>query len=442
MICETRRILRAEHGHCGTDIVDWGSHLAEALLGLLSFCCARLMKVLLAEDSLTMRRLLASQLRGWNYEVTEAADGTEAWEAFESGDFTLVLTDWVMPGMDGVDLIRRIRADDRPEYVYVILLTARSENENLVEAMEAGADDFLGKPCNPKELRVRLLAGERIVNLELELIRQNQKLLDTQAALIQSEKLAGVGQLAAGMAHEINNPIAFVTNNLAVLQRDVQSLLQLTQDFADALPKFQSADLDTAAQLRKQQQQCDLPWLHENLPQLFQSSRDGLFRVREIVNNLRDFAHLDEADSDIMNVANAMRSTLQILAAETSEKQITVDTDIDGDLTIACRPAKLKQVFHSLLLNAIQASEDGQTIRVNARQEDDHAVIRIEDEGCGIDDNTRKHLFEPFYTTRKVGAGHGLGLAVSYGVIRDHGGSIDVETMVGEGTTFTISLPV
>lgn len=399
------------------------------------------MKVLLAEDSLTMRRLLASQLRGWNYDVTEAADGIEAWQAFESGDFTLVLTDWVMPGMDGVDLIRRIRADDRPEYVYVVILTARSESENLVEAMEAGADDFLGKPCNPKELRVRLLAGERIVNLELELIQQNQKLLETQAALIQSEKLAGVGQLAAGMAHEINNPIAFVTNNLAVLQRDVQSLIQLAEDFANALPRLQSADLDTAAQLRRQQQQCDLPWLQENLPQLFQSSRDGLIRVREIVNNLRDFAHLDEADSDLMEVGSAVRSTLQILAAQSSEKQIVIETDLESDLVIACRPAKIKQVLHSLVLNAIQASEQGQTIRVTTCRDGESAVIRIKDNGCGIDDDTKKHLFEPFYTTRKVGDGRGLGLAVSYGVICDHRGTITVDTEVGSGTTFTVTLP-
>ena len=183
------------------------------------------MKVLLEEDGLTMRRLLTAQLQSWNYDVTIAEDGAAAWREFQKCHFPLVLTDWMMPEVDGLELIRRIRASERSEYVYIVLLTARSEREDLVEAMEAGADDFLGKPCNPKELKVRLRAGERIIGLERTLVEQNRRLMEAQAALVQTEKLAGVGQLAAGMAHEINNPVAFVSNNLAVLQRDVQGLV-------------------------------------------------------------------------------------------------------------------------------------------------------------------------------------------------------------------------
>src|SRR5262249_49944633 len=140
---------------------------------------------------------------------------------FEEGDFAIVITDWMMPEMDGLELIRRMRGGEHSRYVYVILLTAKSQKEDLVQGMEAGADDFLSKPFDRDELRVRLRAGERVIELERTLAEQNRALREAQAALVQSEKLASLGQLAAGVAHEINNPIAYVANNLAVLRRDV-----------------------------------------------------------------------------------------------------------------------------------------------------------------------------------------------------------------------------
>ena len=400
------------------------------------------MKVLLAEDSLTVRRLLAAQLERWNYEVVEAADGAEAWNAFQNGNFELVLTDWIMPEVDGLELIRRIRNSGRTEYVYIVLLTARSENENLVEAMEVGADDFLGKPWNPKELRVRLAAGERILDLEHTLIDQNHQLQAAQAALIQSEKLAGVGQLAAGMAHEINNPIAFVANNLAVLRRDVEGLMNVARGLSDSMPALKKADAVAVESLADQLQRCDLPWLDENLPQMFASSEDGLSRVRQIVENLRDFAHLDEAEWDNMNVSAAIDSTLQVLAAEFDARDLTVTKNYNDDLYVHCCPAKIKQVFHGILLNAVQACDSGQNIEVAAHSADESVCVKFTDHGVGIDEETQQHLFEPFFTTRAIGSGKGLGMAVSYGVVQQHGGTIEVESTVGQGTTITVVLPV
>lgn len=389
-----------------------------------------------------MRRLLLAQLQRWHYDVTEAEDGKEAWDAFCSGHFQMILTDWVMPNMDGLDLIRRIRESEQAEYVYIVLLTSRSENEDLVEAMEAGADDFLGKPCNPKELRVRLRAGERIIELEQTLIRQNQELKEAQVALIQSEKLAGVGQLAAGMAHEINNPIAFVANNLVVLQRDVQALLDYAEECDRHLDQIGAIDAELAQILRERSTDCDLAWLTENLPHLFQSSRDGLARVREIVSNLRDFAHLDEAETDDMNVAAALTSTIQVLTPEFEGRELRICSQLDDDLIVNCRPAKMKQVFHSILMNAAQASQAGQEIKVSASREDATACIAVRDFGVGIEEAAREHIFEPFYTTRAIGSGKGLGLAVSYGVVQQEGGSIEVESAPGLGSTFRVILPL
>src|SRR6516164_7769907 len=183
------------------------------------------MKVLIAEDDPISRRLLQSHLEKWGHAVTTAADGAEAWRLFQADHFPLVVSDWMMPELDGPELVRRIRADPRPGYVYVILLTARSQKEDVVLGMDAGANDFVTKPFDREELRVRVRAGARIVELEHTLAEQNQALREAQAALVQNEKLASLGRLAAGMAHEINNPIAYVTNNLTVLRRDMQAAL-------------------------------------------------------------------------------------------------------------------------------------------------------------------------------------------------------------------------
>src|SRR5580698_8018925 len=186
------------------------------------------MTLLIADDDPVSRRLLQSYLQKWGYEVTPAQDGAEAWRLFENDLFPMVITDWMMPEIDGSGLIRRIRSSPRPGYVYAILLTAKSQKEDLVEGMDAGADDFLTKPFDRDELRVRLRAGERIIRLE-------HHLRETQAALVQKEQLASLGRLAAGVAHEINNPIAFVINNIALLRRDMQAALSVLDKYDDGL---------------------------------------------------------------------------------------------------------------------------------------------------------------------------------------------------------------
>lgn len=404
-------------------------------------CESAAMKVLLAEDNVMIRRLLVAQLCGWNYEVTEAQDGAQAWDAFQQGHFSLVLTDWMMPELDGLELIRRIRKSDTAGYVYIVLLTARIENEDLVEAMEAGADDFLGKPCNPKELRVRLRAGERILQLEQTLIDQNRRLTETQAALVQSEKLAGVGQLAAGVAHEINNPIAFVTNNISVLERDVQSLIEVLDAYETSLPLIQQIDPERAERIRTLTKDCDVPWLRENLQELFRSSLDGLMRVRETVGNLRAFAHLDEAGVDNMDIVTAMESTVEVLAADLNAKNLTIERDFECHPRVLCQPAPIKQVMHAILWNAVQASTSNGKIRIAVSQDEPTVSFAITDHGCGMDEATQRRLFEPFFTTRAVGAGQGLGLAMSYGVVKQHGGSIEFHSTPGKGTTFRVILP-
>lgn len=400
------------------------------------------MKILVVEDSLLMRRLLCKHLQQWHYEVLEAEDGRQAWELLQAQSVPLVLSDWIMPEMDGLELIRRIRARERPEYVYIILLTSKSEKEDLVRAMEAGADDFLVKPVDPEELRVRVREGERIIRLEHALATQNKQLRDTQAALVQSEKLASLGQLAAGMAHEINNPVAFINNNLTVLRREVQTLMEILQKYQQGRETLAQQAPELAAELAKMEEDYEIDWIQENLPRLFSSSLAGLSRVRDIVKNLRDFARLDEARFDDIDLNAALESTLEIVRHEIKQKDIALKTNFGKLPPVYCCSGKINQVFLNLLVNAIQASSAGGEIEVGTRADDENAVVEVEDHGTGIDPENLPRIFEPFFTTKPVGQGTGLGLAISYGIVRDHGGKIEVDSELGRGSLFRVVLPL
>jgi signal transduction histidine kinase len=393
------------------------------------------MKILIADDDAVSRRLLQSYLQKWGYEVTAASDGAEAWRLFEAGVFPIVITDWMMPELDGPGLLRHIRSIPRPGYVYAILLTAKVQKEDLVEGMEAGADDFLTKPFDRDELRVRLSAGERIIRLE-------QNLRNAQVTLIQNEKLASLGRLAAGMAHEINNPIAFVINNLALQRRDMQSALSLLEKYGEARAALSRVEPERAAELARLEEEIDLPYLRENHDRQFNSSSEGLQRIRAIVKNLRDFARLDEAESKDVDLNASLQTTLEALRHELNQKAIRVHPSLERLPPVSCHPGKINQVFLNILLNAIQTSPPEGPIEVRTRPEGETAVlVEIEDHGAGISPEHLPHLFEPFFTTKPVGSGMGLGLAVSYGIVRDHGGTLEAESSLGQGSTFRIRLP-
>ena len=388
-------------------------------------------------------------LEKWGYDVVAGAGSTqarEAWLRFEKDEFPLVITDWMMNEVDGLELIRRIRASQRPGYVYAILLTSLSQKKDVVQGMVAGADDFMTKPFDLEELRARLQAGERVIRLERTLTEQNRLLRETQAALIQSQNLASVGQLAAGMAHEINNPLGFVINNIAVLRRDTLALLGVLDVYRGARDVLARAEPALAAEATRLEDEIDLPYVSTNLPRLFDRSTAGLRRVSEIVNNLRDFARLDEAEFKEADLNAALASTLKVLSNEIETKEIQLDRELQPIPPLYCCPGKIDQLFLNLLLNAVQACEPKGKVGVKTRVEPDGdgvaAVIEVSDDGPGIAPEHLPHIFEPFFTTKTVGQGKGLGLYVSYGIVRDHGGAIEVESAPGQGSVFRARIPV
>ncbi|TYO99655.1 PAS domain S-box-containing protein [Geothermobacter ehrlichii] len=261
----------------------------------------------------------------------------------------------------------------------------------------------------------------------------------TQTKLLQNEKMASIGQLAAGVAHEINNPVGFIRSNLTTLGKYVDKIREYVEMQNEILRRELSAEaLDEVRQAAKR---LKIDYLFEDIPDLLQESIDGADRVRTIVQNLKSFSRVDQAQYVEADINECLESTINIVWNELKYKT-TLHRDY-GDLPrIRCYPQQLNQVFMNMLVNAAQAIESKGDIWVRTMVENDHIVVQIQDNGSGIPEEIRERIFEPFFTTKEVGKGTGLGMSISWDIIGKHGGRIEVESQVGVGTTFFIYLPV
>ncbi|MBB3224044.1 ATP-binding protein [Pseudoduganella umbonata] len=262
------------------------------------------------------------------------------------------------------------------------------------------------------------------------------KLREAHEQLLQAEKMASVGQLAAGIAHEINNPIGFVNSNMSSLQGYVGALLQLIDAYDDAI----AGQPALVAQMVPVRQAADLDFLRGDVTALVSESIDGLRRVKEIVQSLREFSHVGETEWQLADLHRGLDSTLTIAANELKYK-VTVVKEYGNLPLVECRASQLNQVFMNLLVNAVQAITGRGVIRIRTGVQEDWVWIEIADTGAGIAPEHLTRIFEPFFTTKPVGSGTGLGLSLSYGIVNRHGGRIDVHSQPGEGTTFTVWLP-
>jgi len=275
-----------------------------------------------------------------------------------------------------------------------------------------------------------------ITELEQEKAAQRRlidQLEDAQNQLLQSEKLASIGQLAAGVAHEINNPVGFVNSNFGALERYVDSLFSLIDAYGSA---------EHAAEAPAIRQRIDYEFLKEDVAALFKESRDGLERVKRIVQDLRDFSRVDSSlEWQLANLHTCLDTTLSVATNEIKHKADVVKAY--GEIPeIQCLPSQLNQVFLNLMVNAAQAIAQHGTLTLATGAEEDWVWVAISDTGGGIAPEHQKRIFDPFFTTKPVGKGTGLGLSVSYNIIAKHNGRIEVESELGKGTTFRIWLPV
>jgi len=267
----------------------------------------------------------------------------------------------------------------------------------------------------------------------------------TQAQLLQSEKMAAVGQLAAGVAHEINNPVGFVSSNISTLTQYAQQLLaviDLSRQISSHLPPEPKQALENALQ------EVEYDYLRQDLPDLLRESKDGLARVKRIVNDLRDFSTADDGPTQSADLNQLLDSALNVVAADLQGKAEVV-RELAPSANALCRAAQISQVLVNVLLNALQAMpQTGQStgpstgrITVRSGVTPQEAWVEVSDTGCGMSDEVKKRIFEPFYTTKPVGQGTGLGLSLTWEIIQRHHGHIQVSSAPGAGTTFRISLP-
>lgn len=280
----------------------------------------------------------------------------------------------------------------------------------------------------------------RLEQESAELKVLNEKLSMAQSQLLQSEKMAAIGQLAAGVAHEINNPIGFISSNLQTLQDYATRLLKLTDFYEKIVSK--TANETFLALQRDIQQRLQFDFVRTDLPELLSESIDGIDRVAEIVKNLKAFSHVDNAQWQPANLVDGLENTLKI-AANQLKYHVEIHRDYAADLPeVYCQPNQINQVLLNLLVNAAQAMDHKGHLYLRAWQQDQSVCIEVRDSGPGIAPEHMSRLFEPFFTTKPVGSGTGLGLSLSYSIVKKHHGDILVQSKPGEGASFVVCLPI
>ena len=420
-----------------------------------------LLHVLIVEDNDDDRELLVAELQSGGYDLVhdcvQSADKMRA--ALVRGQWDVVISDYAMPGFCGIDALHILqeRCLDLP----FIIVSGKIGEATAVELMKSGAHDYISKddlrrllPAVERELREAAARREHRLAEEAERKRTeeflqrtnrvlettNERLHETQNQLLQSEKMASIGQLAAGVAHEINNPIGYVHSNLGTLEKYLREVFSVLAAYESAETSLAPEALST---LRTLKQKADLEFLREDIGLLMSESKEGITRVKQIVQDLKDFSRVGAQDEwQWADLHQGIDSTLNIVNNELKYKAQVIKKY--GELPeIECLPSQLNQVFLNLLVNAGHSIEERGTITIRSGMANENEVwIEIADTGKGIAPDHLGRIFDPFFTTKPVGKGTGLGLSLSYGIVQKHAGRIEVESTVGEGATFRIRLPV
>ena len=324
------------------------------------------------------------------------------------------------------------------ELVGVISINEDSEEFSFTE-------QDLKKGSNIIHFTALAVENARLLDQSQELLNQqkklNKQLEEAHNQLLQSEKLASIGQLAAGVAHEINNPVGYINSNMASLKGYASDLISVIDLFSEYYEQSQSDNIELKNTLAKKIKDVDLNFIKTDLHSLIDESLEGVSRVKKIVNDLKDFSHVDDMEMQWADLHKGLDSTLNIVHNELKYKADIIKNY--GEIPeVECIASQINQVFMNVLVNAAHAIEKHGTITVATGLSNDFVWIKIQDTGTGIPEDKINRIFDPFYTSKPVGSGTGLGLSLSYTIIEKHHGKIEVESTVGSGSTFTIRLPV
>ncbi|MEG4943272.1 response regulator [Microcoleus sp. F4-D5] len=434
-----------------------------------------LANLLVVDDTPDNLRLLSTMLSNKGYKVRGVINGEMALKAARSTPPDLILLDITMPQMNGYEVCQHLKADARTSSIPVIFLSALDRVLDKVKAFAVGGVDYITKPFHLEEVLARVENQLTIQRLQKKLHEQNarlqeseakereksqqlelalQQLQNAQAQLIQSEKMSSLGNVVAGVAHEINNPISFIKGNLCPVTEYTQDLLRLVQLYAEDFP-------NPTAAIQEQLEAMDLTFLKNDLPKLIASMSVGADRIEEIVHSLRNFSRLDEAELKAVDIHEGLESTLMILQHrlkdEADQTIIKVVKEYEPLPKIECYAGQMNQVFMNVLTNAIDALQSEKstandvddsspipTITICTKLLSDWQVgIYITDNGPGITEDIQQRIFEPFFTTKEVGQGKGLGLSISYAiVVENHGGQLRCLSVPDRGATLEIEIPI
>ncbi|RAM50262.1 MAG: hybrid sensor histidine kinase/response regulator [Hapalosiphonaceae cyanobacterium JJU2] len=423
--------------------------------------------ILVVDDTPDNLRLLSAMLTAQGYEVRKALSGKMALTACQMVLPDVILLDINMPEMDGYEVCRQLKANERTCRIPVIFISALDDVLDKVKAFDIGGVDYITKPFHGVEVVLRIENQLKLCLLQNQLHQKNillQKALDdlqaSQVQMIQREKMAALGQLVAGIAHEVNNPISFIYGNLEYVGQYVQDLINLIEAYQQEYPS-------PTLNIQEIVKQIDLSFLINDQQNLMDAMYRGAERIRSIVEALQNFSRLDEAQMKRVNVHEGIESTVVMLQHRlkktTNRPAIIVFQEYSDLPLVTCYASELNQVFMHLLNNAIDALDEssvnsqlsiandpeqrtkdiGQIHIRTMLTNSDTVKICIADNGPGISESVRSRIFDPFFTTKPPGKGSGLGLAISYQiVVQKHQGKLTCNSLPGQGTEFIIEIPL
>ncbi len=419
-------------------------------------------EILVVDDLPDNLRLVSNLLVEQGYVVRKATNGTMALRSAQAEPPDMILLDINMPDLDGYEVCRQLKTFENTRAIPVIFLSALDDAIDKVKAFKVGGVDYITKPFQVEEMLIRIqthLTVQRFTQtLEQEVEQRTSELSqalhhlkETQLQLVQHEKMSALGNLVAGVAHEINNPVGFIAGNLEPAIDYINDLFRLIDFYQTKMPDLEPDIGDI-----------DLEYLREDLPKLIHSMKLGVERICHISTSLRTFSRTDRDYKVLFNIHEGIDSTILILKhrlkASDDRPEIEIVKDYANLAKIQCFPGQLNQVFMNIMANAIDALEDSNigrsftdikvkpnliTVKTELLNDSQFVSIRIQDNGIGMRDDVKQKIFEHLFTTKAVGKGTGLGLAIAHQiVVEQHHGAIAVNSTLGKGTEFIITLPV